>query len=662
MVNSKDMKDFIEGTLRPLSEGKKVKVAEQAKQVGGKVSTLPVVKEVEVTETGKIVDGKKPYIFTVEDKLTERKAVFTEDRVIKELSKLEDGSVDLIFFDPFNRIGDKEMTFSTPAARDKYIQRVQGWIVFAHDKLRRNGGNMVIGANVFSISSFGNNIFPEDSTKRLLTWFSETERGELPTERGYIPTTIPFIWGVKGTPWVFNLEEGEKFFTGEFNFPKGKERCRKELIRSVLHRFSNEGQTVLEIMGKGTPVEEIAGEMGRNYVTAFNPVAKPKDKGLEEESVKKYKGFKYASLFSGIGGFEQALGSLGGECIFSSEIDKFASQSYKAIYGGDKLHGDITKVNAEDVPNHDVLVGGFPCQSFSVAGKQEGFDDTRGTLFFDIARITQEKRPKVLLLENVKGLVNHGKGNTLKTMLKTLNKIGYVVDMEILNTKYFNIPHQRERVFIVAVREDLIDVENWNVEGTTVIPKAKKRLGEVEGLKTFNFEYPKQIGRLVNLRNILEEDVEDIYYLTEEKATALMGQFMSDGNPGTAMSLTVSGGRESGRNLEISGVYAVLTPDRIEKRQNGRRFKDNDEVSFTLTAQDRQGVVILYEGGDGNKLFTIRNLTPRECWRLQGFTDEAFDKVRAAGLSDSQLYKQAGNAVTVDVIRAVAENLLKYLK
>src|SRR5690625_1030456 len=191
--------------------------------------------------------------------------------------------------------------------------------------------------------------------------------------------------------------------------------------------------------------------------------------------------FKYVSLFSGIGGFEQALNSLGGTCVMASEIDKFAEKSYQAIYGHSTV-GDVTEIDERDVPNHDMLVGGFPCQAFSVAGNREGFDDTRGTLFFEIARIAKEKKPKLLLLENVKGLVGHDKGKTLDKIIKTLNDIGYRVDFEVLNSKFFGVPQNRERIFIVAVREDLVDNEAWtNVKGATVVPKGKRRISGYTG-------------------------------------------------------------------------------------------------------------------------------------------------------------------------------------
>src|SRR5699024_5808416 len=237
-----------------------------------------------------------------------------------------------------------------------------------------------------------------------------------------------------------------------------------------------------------TEAEEWATEIAiRIKEGNLDPIPSKKDKRFEQYD------FTYVSLFSGIGGFEQALNKLGGTCVFASEFDKFAQQSYTALYGDEHLHGDITKIDEKDVPEHDLLVGGFPCQAFSVAGKREGFADTRGTLFFDIARIAAEKKPKALLLENVKGLINHDKGNTLDTMIKTLNDIGYVVDFDVLNSKYFGVPQNRERIFIVAIREDLIDSEPFSEESTTgqtIVPKGKRRIGE--WAHTFKFDWPEQ--------------------------------------------------------------------------------------------------------------------------------------------------------------------------
>src|SRR5699024_9251144 len=239
--------------------------------------------------------------------------------------------------------------------------------------------------------------------------------------------------------------------------------------------------------------------------------------------------FTYASLFSGIGGFEQALDKLEGECVFASEHDpkmktQWAAKAYEVLYGIEPA-GDITKIDAKDVPDHDLLVGGFPCQAFSVAGKRKGFEDTRGTLFFEIARIAKEKQPKALLLENVKGLVNHDRGNTLDLMIETLNEIGYVVDFDVLNSKYFGVPQNRERIFIVAIREDLIEAEPFSEDSTTgqtIVPRGKRRIGE--WAKTFNFDFPGQVEVSTRLRDILESEVDEKYYLDEEKTATLVAQ------------------------------------------------------------------------------------------------------------------------------------------
>ncbi|MEV2911158.1 DNA (cytosine-5-)-methyltransferase [Paenibacillus larvae] len=419
--------------------------------------------------------------------------------------------------------------------------------------------------------------------------------------------------------------------------------------------------------------------------------------------------FTYVELFAGIGGFRSALDQLGGICTFASEIDKFATISYRAMYdGAPELHGDITKIDASDVPDHDLLVGGFPCQAFSVAGQRKGFEDTRGTLFFEIARIAEEKKPKVMLIENVKGLLSHDKGRTLDIMVQTLNDIGYAVDFTVLNSKFFGVPQSRERVFIVCSRN--VEPEAWSIEGNGVLTKAKRRL-QTMGARTFNFDWPKNSDVTTRLRDILEPEVDEKYYLSEDKTLKLLGEIKSKadsvrvvgrlaqinghdickrvysaegvaptvptGSSGNTMpkiaeftviqkthSTTTTVKYDETGTLQAARldkvpqvVMPILTPDRINKRQNGRRAKGNDDESFTLTAQDVHGVII-----GKHPDYRIRKLTPRECWRLQGFTDDQFDKSRSAGVSDSQLYKQAGNAVTVNVTRAIAQRLVPMIK
>lgn len=360
--------------------------------------------------------------------------------------------------------------------------------------------------------------------------------------------------------------------------------------------------------------------------------------------------FTYASLFAGIGGFETALNRLGGRCVFASEIDKHARKAYEVLYGGDVLHGDITKIDAKNVPDHDLLTAGFPCQAFSVAGKRKGFDDTRGTLFFEIARIAKEKRPKALLLENVKGLVNHDKGRTLNTIVQTLCDTGYTVDFNVLNSKYFGVPQNRERIFIIAVRNDLIEPEPWtDVKGNTVVPKGKRRIQKLEGVRTFNFDWPPQTEVTTGLRDILEDNVDEKFYLGEEKTAKLVEQL-----------------RQNGRRIkqadDVMGALEVRSVHGIEYSRKSGVGKELD-IAHTVNSSDWRG---LNRNQKQNAVLEhphcrIRRLTPRECWRLQGFTDAQHDAVEGAGVSNSQRYKQAGNAVTVNVVEALGAKLLSYL-
>lgn len=380
----------------------------------------------------------------------------------------------------------------------------------------------------------------------------------------------------------------------------------------------------------------------------------------------------------------------------------------------------IRKEKVENLPVYNIeveednsyclpLVAVHNCQAFSVAGKRLGFEDTRGTLFFEVARIAKVKRPKALLLENVKGLVGHDSGKTLDTIVQTLCDIGYTVDFNVLNSKYFGVPQNRERIFIVAIRDDLIEASPWVIsKRTDVVAKGKRRISALAGVKTFNFDWPEQTEVTTRLRDILEENVDEHYYLSEEKTAKLVAQLNDgsglgkDGELGTLvagcnisptidasyakglgpsdvaknrnrrpMFTTMDGGHREPKIAEEQGyswedefrirqeeqeIRPVLTPDRETKRQDGRRFKDDGEESFTLTAQDRHGVAI----GDSQK-YRIRKLTPRECFRLQGFPDSEFDKLVAAGISNSQLYKMAGNAVTVNVIDAIGRRLLSVI-
>ncbi len=427
--------------------------------------------------------------------------------------------------------------------------------------------------------------------------------------------------------------------------------------------------------------------------------------GLMMKEIKNH--MKFLDLFAGIGGFRLGMESAGHECIGFCEIDKFARASYKAIHdtkGEIELH-DITAVSDESIRRIgrvDIICGGFPCQAFSIAGNRRGFEDTRGTLFFEIARFASILRPKYLLLENVKGLLNHDGGATFETILGALDELGYNVEWQILNSKDFGVPQNRERVFVIG---------HLRGECTRRVFPLSKSCQQANSIK-------KQYSNTITTRYGNSQGAGA--YIVESKSQKVrsIGNIHPSGNgmngevyesAGLAPTLTTNKGE--GQKIAIP----VLTPDCTDKRQNGRRCKSNEEPVFTLTTQDKHGILIagklpgnhdqnsrVYDtnglaptlstmqgGGQEPKIiqrghgynqggehdiaptltrnsyqennylsdgFRIRKLTPRECWRLQGFPDWAFDKAQEVN-SNSQLYKQAGNSVTVNVIAAIAKEL-----
>ena len=282
-------------------------------------------------------------------------------------------------------------------------------------------------------------------------------------------------------------------------------------------------------------------------------------------------------------------------CIGYSEIDKWSIQTYQKNFGMEaRNYGDATKIKPEELPDFDMLCGGFPCQAFSIAGKRGGFEDTRGTLFFDIARILKVKRPKIVFLENVKGLLNHNKGETFRVIIQTLSELGYDVQWMVLNSKFFGVPQNRERVFIIG-----------SLRG--------ERRPEILPFR----------------RTDTEINQEGIVHPTLTEAI---------GRQGCSKEYI----RSCQTILDINQAQRVYSTE--GKRQNGRRFKEDGEPSFTLTQQDKHGVF------DGMQ---IRRLTPLECERLQGFPDNWTE-----GVSDTQRYKQCGNAVTVNVIEAIIKKII----
>ena len=270
-------------------------------------------------------------------------------------------------------------------------------------------------------------------------------------------------------------------------------------------------------------------------------------------------GFTFIDLFAGIGGMRIAFEKTGGECVFSSEWDKFAQQTYAANFG-DTPHGDITQVELEEVPKHDILIGGFPCQPFSHAGLKRGFEDTRGTLFFDVARIIDYRKPSMVLLENVKGFTTHDKGRTMAIVKETLEDLGYNVFHKVLNARDFGVPQNRERVFIVAIN--------------------KKKLGSIG----FEYPIPKEID--TKLGDILDSRVDEKY--------------------------TIS-------NKLWAGHKRRLAEHRAKGNGFGYSlFNENSPYTSTISARYyKDGSEILIEQKNANP----RKLTPREAARLQGFPE-----------------------------------------
>lgn len=409
---------------------------------------------------------------------------------------------------------------------------------------------------------------------------------------------------------------------------------------------------------------------------------------------------RFFDMFAGIGGFRSGLEAAGGfECVGYCEIDKYANQAYKAIYDtkGELYFEDARTIKPCDLPDIDLICGGFPCQSFSIAGKRLGFDDdTRGTLFFEIARIAAVKRPAFLFLENVPGLLSHDSGRTFATILAALDELGYDVAWQVLNSKNFGVPQSRKRVYLVGYLREKCAGEIFSftdANGATLIqvmPGTQgNRIYSDQGLSItltsgaggfagksglYEIGLPIKVKTKEGFQIARPGDSIDLAYPTLNSRRGRVGSqiahtvtpgntqgcFFIDMNPPphlTEDARCITARQDSGISKhkgEHSGVFiedaprAILTPEKETVRQQGRRFKEPDEPMFTITAQDRHGVI--HRG-------RVRKLTPRECWRLQGFTDEQFDKAVSAGLSDGRLYKMAGNAVSVPVITAIAQKI-----
>ena len=393
---------------------------------------------------------------------------------------------------------------------------------------------------------------------------------------------------------------------------------------------------------------------------------------------------KFLDLFAGIGGFRLGMESAGHECVGFCEIDKFARASYKAIHdarGEIELH-DITAVSDESIRGFgrvDIICGGFPCQAFSIAGNRRGFEDTRGTLFFEIARFASILKPRYLFLENVKGLLNHDGGATFETILGALDELGYNVEWQVLNSKNFGVPQNRERVFIIGHLRGRStrrifpfsstgrQVDKHQEQSTNTLTT---RYPNSQGVGSYIIESESQrvksIGNINPSGNGMNGEVYQADGLAPTLSTMQDGGqepkiiqrghgYNQGGEHKIAPTLTSNSYHENNvlkiteatsrgyTEAEIGDSVNLSNPN--SKTRRGRVGK---QIANTLLTGESQGVV--------EPDFRIRKLTPRECWRLQGFPDWAFDKAQEVN-SNSQLYKQAGNSVTVNVIAAIAKEL-----
>lgn len=314
-------------------------------------------------------------------------------------------------------------------------------------------------------------------------------------------------------------------------------------------------------------------------------------------------GYKFIDLFAGLGGFRLALESLGAECIYSNEWDKFAQEVYNDNFG-DIPEGDITQVDEKTIPDHDILCAGFPCQAFSISGKQRGFEDSRGTLFFDVARIVKEKRPKVVFMENVKNFAAHDNGNTLQVVKQTMEDLGYTFYQKVLNAVDYGIPQKRERIYMVCFRNDL-DVKD--------------------------FVYPKGFSLQRHVEDFLIKDNSiDVSNLIVERKDTYMNGADED--------------TYSDKSIRL-GI--------VNKGGQGERIYSTKGIAITLSANG--GGVFSKTGGyliDGK----TRRLHPRECARIMGYPD-SYKMCK----NMNQAYKQFGNSVVVDVLQYIGIEIGKSL-
>lgn len=381
---------------------------------------------------------------------------------------------------------------------------------------------------------------------------------------------------------------GQIIYPGYIRMPRGSERLKYEKKQIHIKLDANLYKNMkIKSVQKGLSTQDYVSSLIEN------------DVGLLNESNNDYAAFKFIDLFAGIGGMRIAFESSGGRCVFSSEWDKYCQETYMANFG-ERPQGDITKINADEIPDHDILVAGFPCQPFSIAGvskknslgREHGFlDKAQGTLFFNIANIVAEKRPTAFLLENVKNLARHDGGRTFSVILETLDQLDYEVYYKVIDGQHF-VPQHRERIFIIGLDRNVFD---------------RNRI----------FNFPELPDTHHILRYILQPEVDEKYTLSDN-----LWQYLQ---------MYAKKHKAKGNGFG----YGLADLDGISRTLSARYYKDGSEILIPQQGKNP------------------RRLTPRECARLQGY-DDSFRIV----VSDTQAYKQFGNSVVVPLVKCVAQHMI----
>ena len=382
-------------------------------------------------------------------------------------------------------------------------------------------------------------------------------------------------------------------------------------------------------------------------------------------------------MFAGIGGFRSGLEAVGGfRCVGYCEIDPYPRRAYEALYDTTEevYYPDAREINPAALPDLDLICGGFPCQTFSIAGRRDGFADTRGTLFFEIARIAEAKRPRYLLLENVPGLLSHDGGRTFAVILHTLDELGYDVTWQVLNSKDFGVPQSRNRVYIIGfLREqcagEILAFTETSPSALSEIGKhcQGSRIYDPSGVsctlaadcggfggKTGMYAVPIKCKTKLGYQMAYVGDSIDIGYTGTNTRRGRVGSQV-------AHTLTTSDTQACFVDLNEQPAFTDIARC-VTTRQDagiGSHPRERSGVFQEVQEDEYNGkFVLIVTDADGEVHYgVIRKLTPRECWRLQGFTDEQFNMVSALDFSDGRLYKMAGNAVSVPVISALGRRI-----